>query len=163
MARVSNRQQLIPSVLDRLIDTEPGVSAKPQWQRGQTLRELEQAVRRDMEALLNTRQSHPELSNATAEVARSVLTYGLPDFSYANPENRLQREQFRRAVEQAIARFETRLQQVRVELQEPKNEYDRSLRLTIGAVLVVEPISEPITFDTVVSLQTGECEVHSRT
>jgi type VI secretion system protein ImpF len=163
MARVNPRQQLIPSILDRLLQSEADVSVKPQWQKGQSLRELEQAVRRDLEALLNARMSHPELADTDDEVKRSMVTYGLPDFSHANPESPVQRERFRKAVEQAIDKFEPRLKYVKVDLQPSKNKFDRSLRLTIAATLEVKPVSEPITFDTVVSLQTGDCEVHTRT
>jgi len=55
MAKIKAEQPLVPSVLDRLLDDDPGVSREPARNRHQVLRELKQAVRRDLENLLNTR------------------------------------------------------------------------------------------------------------
>jgi len=59
MARVDLDQPLLPSVLDRLLDANPDLSRDPPKSRGQHLAELRQAVRRDLEALLNARRHAP--------------------------------------------------------------------------------------------------------
>jgi len=48
MPRISPDQPLLPSVLDRLLDDDPGVSRDPPRSRHQVLRELKQSVRRDL-------------------------------------------------------------------------------------------------------------------
>ena len=55
MAKISEQQPLVPSVLDRLMDCEPDNPREAPKSRHQILRELKQSVRRDLENLLNTR------------------------------------------------------------------------------------------------------------
>ena len=161
MSRVSPMQPLLPSVLDRLIDREPDVSTEPQWQQVQNLREYRLCVLRDVENLLNARPARPHLSSAFREAAQSVLTYGLPDFTAAEIGSREQRESLRRAVEAIISRFEPRLREARVTLHPPNNQFDRTMRMTISALLWVEPEPEPITFDTLVQPSSGTCKVET--
>src|SRR5262249_27140855 len=67
---------LQPSLLDRLIDPE---SAGTAILIGYDERKMRDAVRRDLEELLNTRQTHVGLSPGYVELNRSILAYGLPD------------------------------------------------------------------------------------
>ena len=55
MTRAQPNQPLVPSVLDRLLDDNPGAKSEPPQSRHQVLRDLKQSVRRDLENLLNTR------------------------------------------------------------------------------------------------------------
>lgn len=154
MARASADIILVPSVLDRLLDDEPGVSYEPTRNRGQSLRELEAAVARDLETLLNTRQETlEELPSEYVEVNRSLITYGLPDFTALSLLSLDDRNRILRSVENAIARFEPRLLRVRVNLETPRNN-DRGLRFRIDALLRVDPAPEPVTFDAVLQLNT---------
>ena len=84
MNRFDNEIRITPSVLDRLIDYEPELSQEPAASRARSLRELKQAVRRDLEFLLNTRQVAGGLPVGLKEVNKSVAAYGLPDFSNVN-------------------------------------------------------------------------------
>ena len=80
-ARADDEFDILPSVLDRLLDDEPGVDRESFSGRFFSLRDLTQAVARDLEALLNTRQEAlEELPPEFAEVGHSLRTYGLPDF-----------------------------------------------------------------------------------
>ena len=81
MPHVDSQKPLLPSLLDRLIDNEPDVSTEPQWQRAQSLRQFELGVLRDVEAMLNTRQSRPAMGEEFKELLQSVLTFGLPDLT----------------------------------------------------------------------------------
>lgn len=162
MARPEPLQRLVPSVLDRLIDLAPDVSREPEWSQSQTLRDIMQAVRRDLESLLNTRQTWTEEADVFPEISRSVVAFGLPDFASAGTGSHDDRELLRRAVEQTIRVFEPRLTDVQVIVQPPASEADRNIRMTIDAVLHVDPITEHITFDTLVQPSTGTCSVQSR-
>jgi type VI secretion system protein ImpF len=156
MAR-ADELNIVPSILDRLLDEGP----EPLHSRFQTLSQLKQAVARDLEALLNTRQEAlEELPAEFIEVRRSLLVYGLPDFTMLNPHSLNDRNQIRRALEQAITTFETRLSQVHVTLEPPRL-HDRTLRFRVDAVLRVEPAPEPVTFDTLLRLNTQEYVVQS--
>jgi type VI secretion system protein ImpF len=162
MARVPFDTILAPSILDRLLDDEPGVSHEPSVNRGQSLRELEGAVARDLEALLNTRQETlDELPAEFKEVNRSLITYGLPDFTALSLLSLADRTRILRSVESAIARFEPRLQRVRVQLETPRN-HDRGLRFRIDALLRVDPSPEPVTFDAVLQLNTQQYVVQGQ-
>lgn len=161
MSRVSSQQPLLPSVLDRLIDLEPDVSTEPAWRQSQPLREYEMSVLRDLEALLNTRQTLADIPEGYCELPRSVLAYGLPDFSAAGIGSPQERELLRRAVLGTIEQFEPRLCEVRVVLHPVENTFDRTLRLTVHALLRVEPDPVPITFDTIVHPSSGACKVEA--
>lgn len=155
-ARVSNDIRLLPSILDRLIDEQPAESREPAAYRQQTVRDLERAVARDLEAMLNTRQEVSEdLPSEYQEVHRSLLTYGLPDFTSCSLSIEEDRKRVLRSVERTIARFEPRLQRVRVQLETPRN-HDRGLRFRIDALLRVDPSPEPVTFDAVLQLSTQQ-------
>jgi type VI secretion system protein ImpF len=156
MARVEHDTRLLPSILDRLLDHEPDVSHEPMPLRFQNIRQLKQAVTRDLEALLNTRQELlSEPAPEFAEIRRSLLVYGLPDFTSCTLVNPQDRNRMRRALEQAIATFEPRLDRVRVTLEQPR-QYENALRFHIEALLKVEPAPEPVTFDAMLQLHSRE-------
>lgn len=156
MPRIQREPNIVPSVLDRLLDDQPGVSQEPHANRLQNPRELERAVARDLEDLLNTRQETlEELPPEFTEVNRSLVTYGLPDFTSLSLFSINDRNRIRRALEQAVATSEPRLERVRVTLEEPR-ENDRGLRFRIEALLRVEPAPEPVTFDALLQLNTQQ-------
>jgi type VI secretion system protein ImpF len=155
-------ESIVPSILDRLMDDEPEVSREPLPNRFQNLSQLKKAVARDLEALLNTRQEIlEEVSPEFIEVSRSLVTYGLPDFSSSSVLNTNDRNRIRRALEQAVATFEPRFERVRVNLESPRDQ-DRTLRFRIEALLRVEPASEPVTFDAVLRLNTQQYVVQGQ-
>lgn len=156
MPKLDPNLNIVPSVLDRLLDDEPEVSQEPATSRIGDVRALERAVARDVEALLNSRQETlQELSDEFIEVNRSLIIYGLPDLTSLSLLNQDDRNRIRRAVEQAITIFEPRLLRVHVALEAPR-EHDRGLRFRIDALLRVDPTPEPVTFDAVLQLNTQQ-------
>lgn len=158
MSRIDNEIRITPSVLDRLLDFEPDVSREAPKSRSKSLRELKLSVRRDLEWLLNTRTVNVEIDERLQELKKSVLTYGLPDITGISAKNHLEQKRLSLAIENAIRTFEPRFLDVRVTL-EPINNIDRSLKFRIEARLNVEPTPEPIAFDTVLQLGSGDFEV----
>lgn len=160
MPRVDNELSVVPSVLDRLLDDEPELKSQESLSRRFfNLRQFKNAVARDLEALLNTRQEAlEELPSEFTEVTRSLVMYGLPDFTAFNLMNQHDRNRIRRALEQTITAFEPRLDRVRVTL-EPQREHDRTLHFHIEALLRVEPAPELVTFDAILQLHTREYTV----
>ena len=110
---------------------------------------------------MNSRHTNPDFAERYPEARRSVLTYGMPDFTASTISSPDEREQFRQAVEAAVRRFEPRLREVQVDLHESENRFDRTLRMTIRALLWVEPNPSPIAFDTIVQPASGTCKVES--
>lgn len=172
MPRTGNDIRVIPSVLDRLLDHEPEITSEPVPSRAQGLRQMKQSVRRDLEWLLNARQSSPVARNAeqadgnntsssvAPELKSSLIFYGLPDFSSASTLSVSDQRRISRAIETAVARFEPRLSDVVVTLL-PMREMERALRFRIDARLRVEPAPEPVTFDTVLHIHSGEYRIEA--
>jgi type VI secretion system protein ImpF len=162
MARTDREPNIVPSVLDRLLDDDPGTSQEPLWSRSQTPRQLERSVALDLEAMLNTRrEALEELSPDFEEVNRSLIVYGLPDLTAFSLLGEKDRNRIRQVLEETIATFEPRLQRVRVTL-EPPRERDRSLRFRVDALLRVDPAPEPVTFDTVWQVESQRYQVQGR-
>src|SRR5690349_4403102 len=98
MPRPDPDQGLLPSILDRLIDREPKVSTEPPAGRSQLLEQLKASVKRDLEWLLNTKQSIVKLPVGSGHLARSLLTYGVPDFTTASLTLSSDQDQVRRSI-----------------------------------------------------------------
>jgi len=157
--RASSTSVLRPTLLDRLLEPRGGTSHPAIG-----LRELKRGVARDLEWLLNTRNEmarSPELANL-AEARASVLTYGVPDNSTSSRSSRNDRARVRREIATAVRMFEPRLVPATVvisDLEESKDLADASLRFRIEGTLYVEPISEPVFFDSSVDLESGEFSI----
>lgn len=158
MSRYDNEERVTLSVLDRLLDERPREPTEPPASRASSLRIFRQAVRRDLEWLLNTRQLAGGLPEGLEEVRTSLAAYGLPDFAGATSDEGASQARVRAAIEEAIRCFEPRLQDVNVSL-EPQRETERALRFRIDALLMIDPAPEPVTFDTTLRLVSGEYEV----
>ena len=159
MARLGSRQQLMPTILDRLIDPEM-VGAGAQW--GYTMSQMIDAVRRDVEELLNTRQSHQGLPEEFVETHRSIVSYGLPDFTSINVSKSKAVEAMGEMIESVIGMFEPRLRNIRatpVEAAGGKQSKDEArVRFHIEATLFVDPFPE-VGFSTVVELLSGQASI----
>src|SRR6266542_6569827 len=111
--------RIVPSLLDRLTDHEPTHRDESVPSRSQSLRALKAALWRDMNALLNTKRREEEIPEQYAETARSLLTYGLPDFTSYSLKSPADQNRLRRAIESAIRRFEPRLERINVTIELP--------------------------------------------
>jgi type VI secretion system lysozyme-like protein len=135
-------------LFERLVDFDPRMRREPQPFRTLTLPELRASVRREVERLLNTRcpYSAAELEGRD----RTVLDYGMPDFSALSPQRAEDRQRLAEQITQAITAFEPRLRQVRVTV-EPPTLPQRRLLAHIEAVLVVNAVTEPVAFPVVLT------------
>jgi type VI secretion system protein ImpF len=158
MARKSHERSIRPSLLDRLIDEEPGNRTEAPDRRAQSLKELKDSVRRDLEWLLNSRRPPVEPPLAAKELWRSVYCYGLPDTTGMAMSSSEDRNRMARMVASAVAAFEPRLQNVTVTM-EPGSAGSRVLHFQIEALLRMEPAPARVFFDTTLELSSGEYEV----
>lgn len=150
-----NDRNIQASLLDRLVDVEPGLSREPVQYRLLTEAQIRVLVIRDLERLLNTRREVSPVPDGFKNLQESVFTYGLKDFTSLNPQSISVRRRMCRDIEDAIARFEPRLRQVSVQLDKPGSG-KRDLHFRISGLLVVEPMQEPVTFDTYFDVNRGE-------
>lgn len=142
---MANDPKVLPrlSFLDRLLlDDEEGASPRRELER------LRDAVRRDLEALLNSRRCLWSWPRAAAELDCSVLSFGLPDLHSQPMATEDQRDSYRLTIEDAIRRFEPRLRSVQVALLQNVEDIDRTLRFRIQAVLRADVDGEPVVYDT---------------
>jgi type VI secretion system protein ImpF len=149
------------SVLDRLIDADPRISSEAPLTRAQSIRILRDAVRRDLEWLLNSRQVAFPPPEGLRELNRSVYVYGLPDFSGYSLATAAAEARLTRQLQASLIFFEPRLARVRVEPIESIAGKTRTFRFRIEALLLMDPAPEHISFDTVLQLTTNQCEVQN--
>ena len=152
-------ENIIPSILDRLIDNDPDLSKETAQDRYLDIRQIKAQVVRDLENLLNTRRHIFDPPDGFKEVNESLFTYGVNDFTSQNPGNISVRKSIKQDMEKVIARFEPRLKNVSVVVE--GDSMINSLRFRINAMLVVEPESEPVSFDTFFDINRGEYAVKS--
>jgi type VI secretion system protein ImpF len=159
MPPIDRDKQLTPSLLDRLLDDEPGNQREATKQRHQVLREMKLSVRRDLENLLNTRWRCVSWPPDLDQLEMSLVNYGIPDFTGIRFAGANAQEELRVILEAVIKRFEPRFAQVRVELITNADSLDRTLRFRIDAMLHADPVVEPVVFDTTLKTSTGDFEV----
>lgn len=141
------------SLLDRLIDDNPhGPAEKPPlrvFNRGQFARKLI----RDIGWLLNTRIT--ERFDVGEEAGpRTVLDYGIDDWSHLSPANYEHRDLLAANVQEALMAFEPRLAISRVDADLVPGQ-GQMLRLRFDALIVADGAREPVSFDLVVDRSTG--------
>ena len=140
------------SLLDRLCDIDDWPNT-----RQQSMRLYREAVKRDVEFLLNTRC--PPIPNISLypKAAGSVMNFGLPDISTYSASS-MDQNALLSAMVQTLRRFEPRIQNVRVAVARAEN-LTRSLRFHIEGRIQFDTTVENIEFDTVLELTRGEYEV----
>ena len=159
MARSIGETTITISVLDRLIDLEPESKLENSLSRTQSVRILKSAVRRDLEWLLNSRRIVDPPDEDLKELNRSAYVYGLPDLSALTMATTADRNRLVRQILGAINLFEPRLTNVRLLMVETDDDIKKDVRLRIEAMLRMDPVPEPITFDTVIEFKSGTCRL----
>jgi len=167
MSRIRPDQLLLPSILDRLIDENPESSVESDRSRTQLLRELKLSVRRDLENLLNTRACLFPLPDPLPDhykhLEKSLVNYGIPDFSSLGMGGREQRDQLRKRLERVIQHFETRFLRVEVVMIDNRNDHrDRTIRFRIEGMLHAEPSPEPVAFDSQLQPGSGDFKIQGQ-
>lgn len=160
MAKVRADQPALPSLLDRLVDDDPGSSLSVAKSYGVLLADIKASIRRDLECLLNTRLYRKPLPEKFSELGVSLVNYGLPDFSVIQLGSDEGKEEFRVKVQDIIEKYEPRFRQVYVELEQAGEDYERTLYMKISAVLMIEPDPIPLLFDS--RVKTIDKAVHLR-
>ncbi len=148
--RAALERQVQPSLLDRLIDLDPqsGLEAPPT--RAESIETYIAGVRRDLEWLLNTRRPPVTVPEGCEALERSVFTYGVPDTTPLGRDDTAARRRLQAWIEEAIATFEPRLRDVRVELGRGGAEGLRRVRFVVSGELQLHPRPQQVTFDATV-------------
>jgi type VI secretion system protein ImpF len=163
MAELTQRERLQPSLLDRLTDDEPDQKQEPRMKRVLSPSRLRECVRRDLGWLFNT----SNLVDVVREVGdyphvvRSVLNYGLPDFT-GHTASSIDLRVLEALLRNAIWEFEPRLlrNSVQVTLAVDSAEMNHNaMTFSIEAELWAQPLPLRLFLRTDLDLETGEIEV----
>jgi type VI secretion system protein ImpF len=148
------------SVLDRLIDLEPKQSGELPITRAESVRKFKDAVRRDLEWLLNTRQTIVAIEEGSP-LEDSLLNYGLPDIGSFSVRNTQDRQRLIDSIRAAIERFEPRISNLKVSLAASGDEKLQVLSFVVEGALRTDPGAEYVTFNTVLDLSNREYKVQA--
>ena len=159
MASGRKEAYLRASLLDRLM-LPPG-SSRGGSQLVIGVRELRESVARDIDWLLNSKRFLDTDLEGLKEVRTSVLNYGMPDFSPTSWRNDKELSSLARTIEELLRRFEPRLRpsSIKVTAQQPVEKDDMRPHFRIDAVLHVDPVNEPVSFDTDVDYESSRISV----
>lgn len=160
MARTEIEHIVVPSLLDRLTDEAPKVTADPPISRAESERLFRRSVERDVEVLLNTRRTMFPAPDGLPELRHSVYDYGLLDTTGIPVGTKSGRDRLLTALRDAIQRFEPRMAETRVRLVDADQVRNPQMRFVIEAVLLMDREREPVVFDTVLEVASGEYDVH---
>lgn len=142
-------------MLDRLLQT--GEPEPRTW--SESVRALKSSLMRDIDWLLNTRRIAEPAPSSLSELQNSVYHYGLPDVTSLSADSTETRRLLMRQVEECLRQFEPRLTGVRVSEAETKGGTARQLRFVVEGILQLDPVPEPIAFDTVLDSSSGRFDV----
>ena len=157
MAGPKSNEVLRHTVIDRLAGTG-GL-------RGGDLRigveDLKQTVCRDIEWLLNTKRPLDMKLEGFPESGQSILNYGIPDFSQYSAANGADCGTLCQLIEQALRTFEPRLESrsIKVDYLQTDELTGMKAQFRIRGILHVDPVREPVSFDTNIAMDSGAIEI----
>lgn len=125
------------SILDRLSESGSGNAVKIQ----------REGIRRDLEALLNTRRRMLTSPAELDELEGSLLDYGLDDFTQESQMSEGFRDEFVESVERLVRRFEPRLTRFEVMVVPDQDQLDRTLRFRITGLVTLDGTAQEMRFD----------------
>ena len=132
-------------LLDRLADREPGEELQPK--RVLSERDIKASILAELSRLLNTRC--PVRIDALRGQERSVVNFGMPDVLTLNPTSDADRQRLASLITAAVRAYEPRLRNPVLEVAiDPAR--PRALRVVLQAMLVLDHLSEPVSFPLVV-------------
>ena len=159
MAEALSRDRLYPSLLDRLIDDEPGRVTEPRENRSATLQRLRENVLRDLNWLFNATQSSVDFFGDPL-LGGSVLNYGMPPLA-GRPASQYDLVELARVLREVILRFEPRIiaHTLKVTGEGNKGDTHNVLGFRIEGQLWSQPIPLEIYMRTEIDLESGLTQV----
>jgi type VI secretion system lysozyme-like protein len=141
-------------LFDRLFDRAPRDQNDVQHRILERDRVVE-SIGLELSRLLNTRCAGS--MEHLADEERTVINYGLPDFSALSPTTERDRERLARLIADAVRAFEPRLRNPIVRVT-PDQRESRVLRVVVDGMLVLDNLMEPVSFPLVIAQRGGAIE-----
>ena len=135
-------------LFERLVDDKPLVSTEARPFRTVSPDQLRDSVRAELQRLLNTRC--PQEQEALVARKRTIIDYGVPDFTHLSPTSLADRKLVSRILGEAIANYEPRLRNVSVRIVGYDGPRQRC-EAVIDGLLVVGNVTEPVSFPTIIN------------
>lgn len=171
MAEATNRERLLPFLLDRLTQENPQGRQESVSSRTWTLRQTHQAVVRDLGWLLNTacRPSFDGLEEFPL-VNKSVLNYGMPDLC-GRTASGTSAQELEKLITEVIERYEPRIQKRSLKIRVVEHAEGPSggpggrpnaVTLEIKADIWAQPMPDSLYLKTEVDLESGQCQLQDK-
>jgi len=159
MSESLSRDRLYPSLLDRLVDEEPGRATEARENRAASLQKLRENVLRDLNWLFNATQSSIDLDYDPVLVG-SVINYGMPPLA-GRPASQYDMTELSRTLREVILRFEPRIiaHTLKVSAERAKGDSHNVLGFRIEGQLWSQPIPLEIFMRTEIDLESGLTQV----
>ena len=159
MAEALSRDRLYPSLLDRLVDDEPGRATEARENRSVTLQRLRENVLRDLNWLFNATQSSIDFEGDPL-LSGSVINYGMPPLA-GRPASQYDLPELARVMREVILRFEPRIiaHTLKVSAERGKGDTHNVLGFRIEGQLWSQPIPLEIFMCTEIDLESGMTQV----
>lgn len=148
------------SILDRLMDDEPGAPPERPPFRVQRKPQYARSIVRDLVYLFNTRCTRRYDVGPVAG-PRTVLDYGVDDFTHLSPQNYEDRNQLAKWLREAVIAYEPRLKISEVTITEVEGK-QRVLKVRFDGMLLGGGTSEPVSFGLLVNQSEGTVELGGR-
>jgi type VI secretion system protein ImpF len=140
-------------LLERLVDDDPKTTTEARPYRSFDINGLRQSVLAELSRLFNTRAPVGEAD--LVRIPRTVITYGVPDFSTYTADGLEGHARFARHAVAAIEAFEPRLKAPRVTVQRDGNSRQPRWTAIIDGILDCGTLREPVRFEQSLSVQNG--------
>jgi type VI secretion system protein ImpF len=159
LARLSDKSKVATlSVLDRLIDLEPKRRSESLPTPAKSVRAVKEALRRDLELLMNTRRVVDDPPESCKELRRSVYVYGLSDITAMRMSSATDQHLLLREIEACVSLVAPRLVRTKVSLR-TSSDAAHLVHFSIEGLLRVDPEPVPIVFDTFLELNSGAYQI----
>jgi len=135
------------SVLDRLLDDDPEHRQEMPPSANEVHVKVREAIRRDVEAFLNTRRRCLPIADELRDLSHSLLDYGVPDLIGRNLSSTRRRQQFLRDLESSLRAHDRRFKTIKISATGNPQSLQRLLHFRIDALLHAEPAPETMIFD----------------
>ena len=163
MAELTPSKKLLPCLLDRLTDDDPGRPQEGRKERVMSAQKYRQAVLRDLAWLLNTYADAEQNGlDEFEEIPSSVLNYGVQNVAGMTVSS-LNVDDMQYRLIAALRRFEPRIIPDTVSIVMTVDEEEmsnRSIRFEIRGNLWTQPIPESLFIKTELDLETGKCKLN---
>jgi type VI secretion system protein ImpF len=155
MAEAFSRDRLYPSLLDRLLDDEPGRATEPRENRAASLQKLRDNVLRDLNWLFNAVQTSEALGDDDL-LAGSVINFGLPPLA-GRPASQYDVVELSRLLREVILRFEPRIipHTLKVRAERQSADSHNVIGFRIEGQLWSQPVPLEIYMRTEIDLESG--------